>query len=100
MSCDFSGTLLHAYLDGELDAVRAAEFEHHLETCRDCTATLGATESLRSSLQRTQLYESALRRRYTKRFAPSLSFPPAARRAPPSPLRRLGAGLPLPLRFY
>jgi mycothiol system anti-sigma-R factor len=59
MSCDFSGTLLHAYLDGELDAVRAAEFEHHLETCRDCTATLGAAESLRSSLQRTQLYESA-----------------------------------------
>ena len=48
MSCDFSGTLLHAYLDGELDAVRAAEFEHHLETCRDCTATLGAAESLRS----------------------------------------------------
>ena len=42
MSCDFSGTLLHAYLDGELDAMRAAEFERHLETCRECTATLGA----------------------------------------------------------
>jgi mycothiol system anti-sigma-R factor len=59
MSCDFSTTLLHAYLDGELDAMRAAEFEHHLETCRDCTATLGAAESLRSSLQRAQLYETA-----------------------------------------
>src|SRR5208282_5438465 len=59
MSCDFSGTLLHAYLDGELDAMRAAEFERHLETCRDCTATLGAAESLRSSLQRAQLYETA-----------------------------------------
>jgi mycothiol system anti-sigma-R factor len=59
MSCDFSGTLLHAYLDGELDAMRAAEFERHLETCRECTATLGASESLRSSLQRAQLYESA-----------------------------------------
>jgi mycothiol system anti-sigma-R factor len=59
MSCDFSGTLLHAYLDGELDAVRAADFERHLETCRDCTATLGAAESLRSSLQRAQLYETA-----------------------------------------
>lgn len=59
MSCDFSGTLPHAYLDGELDAMRAAEFERHLETCRECTATLGAAESLRSSLQRAQLYETA-----------------------------------------
>jgi mycothiol system anti-sigma-R factor len=59
MSCDFSGTLLHAYLDGELDPMRAAEFERHLETCRECTATLGAAESLRSSLQRAQLYETA-----------------------------------------
>jgi mycothiol system anti-sigma-R factor len=59
MSCDFSETLLHAYLDGELDAMRAAEFERHLETCRECTATLGAAESLRSSLQRAQLYETA-----------------------------------------
>jgi mycothiol system anti-sigma-R factor len=59
MSCDFSGTLLHAYLDGELDAVRAAEFERHLENCRECTATLGAAESLRASLQRAQLYETA-----------------------------------------
>jgi mycothiol system anti-sigma-R factor len=59
MSCDFSGTLLHAYLDGELDAVRAADFERHLETCRECTATLGAAESLRSSLQHAQLYETA-----------------------------------------
>lgn len=59
MSCDFSGTLLHGYLDGELDPMRAAEFERHLETCRECTAILGAAESLRSSLQRAQLYETA-----------------------------------------
>jgi mycothiol system anti-sigma-R factor len=59
VSCDFSGTLVHAYFDGELDAVRAAEFERHLENCRDCTATLGAAESMRSTLQRAQLYETA-----------------------------------------
>jgi mycothiol system anti-sigma-R factor len=59
VSCDFSDTLLHAYLDGELDAIRAAEFERHMETCRECTATLGAAESLRASLQRAQLYETA-----------------------------------------
>jgi mycothiol system anti-sigma-R factor len=59
VSCDFSGSLVHAYFDGELDAVRAAEFERHLETCRECTATLGAAESMRSTLQRAQLYETA-----------------------------------------
>ena len=59
MSCEYSATLLHAYLDGELDAARAAEFEGHLEDCRECTVTLGGAESLRSSLQRAQLYEVA-----------------------------------------
>lgn len=59
MSCEYSGTLLHGYLDGELDAVRAAEFEQHIEGCRECTVALGAAESLRSSMQRAQLYETA-----------------------------------------
>lgn len=59
MSCEYSATLLHAYQDGELDAARAAEFERHLEDCRECTETLGAAEALRSSLQRAQLYETA-----------------------------------------
>lgn len=59
MSCDFTRTVLHGYLDGELDATRAAEFERHLEDCRECTAALGAEESLRSSLQRSGLYENA-----------------------------------------
>lgn len=59
MGCDYNAALLHAYVDGELDAARASEFERHVEHCRDCTATLGAAESLRSSLQRAQLYETA-----------------------------------------
>jgi mycothiol system anti-sigma-R factor len=58
VSCDFTRTVLHGYLDGELDAPRAAEFEHHLESCRECATALGAEESLRSSLQRSGLYES------------------------------------------
>ena len=59
MSCDFTRTVLHGYLDGELDATRAAEFERHLESCRECATSLGAEESLRSSLQRSSLYENA-----------------------------------------
>ena len=59
MSCDFTRTVLHGYLDGELDASRAAEFERHLESCRECATALGAEESLRSSLHGASLYERA-----------------------------------------
>ena len=59
MNCDFTRTVLHGYLDGELDATRAAEFERHLESCRECATSLGSEESLRSSLQRSGLYENA-----------------------------------------
>lgn len=59
MSCDFTRTALHGYLDGELDASRSAEFERHLESCRDCAKALEVEESLRSLLQRSSLCESA-----------------------------------------
>lgn len=59
MSCEFTRTALHGYLDGELDATRAAEFERHLESCRECATALGAEESLRSSLQGVDFYERA-----------------------------------------
>jgi len=59
MACEESRELLHAYLDGELDAPRAAEFERHLEGCSACVRTLESQEALRSSLHRAQLYETA-----------------------------------------
>jgi mycothiol system anti-sigma-R factor len=59
MSCELSSRSLHGYLDGELDAVRAAEFERHLESCPECLAELEAQESLRASLQQAQLRERA-----------------------------------------
>lgn len=59
MSCELSKTVLHGYLDNELDAARAADFERHLEACRECTNVLGAEESMRASLQRSVLYERA-----------------------------------------
>jgi mycothiol system anti-sigma-R factor len=59
VSCEHSHTVLHGYLDGELDAARASEFERHLESCPDCLAALEAQETLRSALQRAQLYETA-----------------------------------------
>ena len=59
MSCDLSRSVLHGYLDGELDAARAADFERHLETCRECVGALESQESLSASLQRIGLYERA-----------------------------------------
>ena len=59
MGCELTQTVLHGYMDGELDAARAADFERHLISCADCVAVLEANESVRSSLQRAALYERA-----------------------------------------
>jgi len=59
VTCELTQTVLHGYLDGELDAARAADFERHLISCPDCVAALEVNENLRSSLQRAGLYERA-----------------------------------------
>jgi len=74
VACELSRTVLHGYIDGELDAARAAEFERHLASCRDCTAALDAQEALRSFISRAKLRE----------------------RAPASLLQRINAELGLP----
>lgn len=59
MSCDLTQSVLHGYIDGELDAARAADFERHLVSCSECVAALETQETLRASLQRAGLYERA-----------------------------------------
>lgn len=59
MGCELTQSRLHAYLDSELDATGAAEFERHLGTCADCRQHLAAEEQLRESLKQAQLYERA-----------------------------------------
>jgi anti-sigma factor RsiW len=59
MTCENSQSLLHGYLDGELDPLRAEEFEKHLENCSHCIAQLEEQETLRASLISAQLYERA-----------------------------------------
>jgi len=61
VGCELTQTVLHGYMDGELDAARAADFERHLISCADCVAVLEANESVRSSIQRAGLYERAPR---------------------------------------
>src|SRR6202011_2059889 len=57
MACERADTLVHGYFDNELDALRAAEVESHLEKCPECVAALDALESLRSTINIAQPYE-------------------------------------------
>lgn len=59
MTCELNASALHAYFDNELDAVRAAEFERHLETCPDCKASLQKLSALRNDLHKSDLYQVA-----------------------------------------
>jgi anti-sigma factor RsiW len=71
VGCELTQSVLHGYMDGELDAVRAADFERHLISCAHCTAALEAQETMRDSLQRTTLYERApasLRRKIEEQY--------------------------------
>ena len=79
MTCELLRATVHGYLDGELDAVRAAEFERHLETCPECQASLESMESLRTQFRQADLYERAspqLRRRIRAQLG---AVPPVAR---------------------
>ena len=59
MACEQSQQQLHGYFDGELDALSAAAFEKHLESCADCQRVLAAEQALRTSLQNAELYQRA-----------------------------------------
>jgi anti-sigma factor RsiW len=58
MSCS-QAQWLHGYFDGELDAVRAAEFEAHLRSCAVCAQALAAQQALRGALAAADLYAKA-----------------------------------------
>ena len=59
MNCELAQTAVHGYFDGELDAMRAAEFEKHLEACAECQASLEQLDELQSRLRADDLYEHA-----------------------------------------
>jgi anti-sigma factor RsiW len=63
--------LLHAMLDGELDAANAVQFEEHLKTCSDCAAEYERQRALRSALRRPEIaYRApdALREQLTRKL--------------------------------
>jgi anti-sigma factor RsiW len=65
-ACPDREVLLHAHLDGELDAANAIALEGHLAACPDCAARLTEFQALREHLADPALSPSAptaLRRR-------------------------------------
>ena len=59
MNCDKAEILVHGYLDGELDAAGAAEFERHLQDCPVCNSAMESEQVLRKAIRDGQLYERA-----------------------------------------
>jgi anti-sigma factor RsiW len=72
MTCDEAEILVHALIDGELDAGHAREVEAHIATCPRCTAELAAVSEMHKAIASADL-------RY---------------RAPPALRRRIEASLP------
>ena len=74
MTCDEAEILLHALVDGELDAGHSSEVEAHVATCPRCTAELAAIRQMHDAVARADL-------KYT---------------APPLLRKRIEAALPQP----
>jgi anti-sigma factor RsiW len=75
MTCDESEVLLHALIDGELDAGHARELETHIAQCARCGAQLAAYRDLRQAIP-----------------AKALRF-----EAPPSLRARIDRAVPMPV---
>jgi anti-sigma factor RsiW len=66
MTCDEAEILLHALIDGELDAGHAREVEDHIAGCPNCTAQLAAYREMSKAIADADLRyaaPAALRRR-------------------------------------
>jgi anti-sigma factor RsiW len=66
MTCDEASILLHALIDGELDAGHAREVEAHIATCPSCAAELAAYRAMNRQIASADLRYTAplaLRRR-------------------------------------
>jgi anti-sigma factor RsiW len=59
MTCEDARTLVHAYVDGELDLVRSLEVETHLSGCAACAREQASVRALRTAFGNGALYHMA-----------------------------------------
>jgi anti-sigma factor RsiW len=80
MTCAESEVLIHALLDGELDAGHAREVEAHLEICPRCAAQLDAYREMQQAMSAERLRYTApagLRRRIERALPSAPASMPA-----------------------
>jgi anti-sigma factor RsiW len=102
VSCELTQSVLHGYIDGELDAARAAEFERHLSSCPQCASALETQETLRASIQQAGLYERApiaLRRKLEGQYRPPMAVAAAPLRTGVRPTQWLALAAAFVLAF-
>jgi anti-sigma factor (TIGR02949 family) len=59
VNCAELQSLIHGYLDGELDLVHHLEIERHLQECPVCTAVLNQQQALQQAIRGAALYRPA-----------------------------------------
>ena len=55
MNCDEAKIMMHALVDGELDAGHAREVEQHIASCAACAAELRAVQDMRTKMRAADL---------------------------------------------
>jgi anti-sigma factor RsiW len=84
MNCSEAEVLIHALLDGELDAGHARDVEAHLATCPACSAKFAALRTMRQAMAAAELKESAPAH-LRARIEAALPAPPARALATAAP---------------
>ena len=56
MNCREIQTLIHGYVDGELDLTKSPEIEQHLQECPECARDYANLQSIRAAIKDSDLY--------------------------------------------
>jgi anti-sigma factor RsiW len=56
LNCRETQTLIHGYVDCELDLVKCLEIEQHLQECSECTRDLASLQAIRAAIKNSDLY--------------------------------------------
>jgi anti-sigma factor RsiW len=56
LTCPETQTLIHGYVDGELDLIKCLEIEQHLEACPVCAQSHAGLQVVRAAVQNSSLY--------------------------------------------
>jgi anti-sigma factor RsiW len=56
LNCRETQTLIHGYVDGELDLMKSLEIEQHLQECPACAQAHASLQEVRAAIQKSTLY--------------------------------------------